>query len=79
MSGEVRGSMCTQLPSVAKGVGLNTTKSLILPELVDLCSDEEVNVRLAGINTVVQILPLVDQGNGTNTFFILLLFKLKSF
>ncbi|RXG53257.1 hypothetical protein Avbf_15628 [Armadillidium vulgare] len=39
--------MCMQLAAVAKGVGLNTTKSLILPELVDLCSDEEVNVRLA--------------------------------
>ncbi|KAL7631393.1 UNVERIFIED_CONTAM: hypothetical protein RMT77_018303 [Armadillidium vulgare] len=67
VSGEVRGSMCMQLAAVAKGVGLNTTKSLILPELVDLCSDEEVNVRLAGINTVVQMLPLVDQETRSDT------------
>lgn len=60
--GEVRGSMCAQLPPVARGLGLDATKTHILPELVDLCSDEETSVRLAGINTVVLIIPLLDQG-----------------
>ncbi|KAK4302712.1 hypothetical protein Pmani_025211 [Petrolisthes manimaculis] len=65
--GEVRGSMCAQLPPVARGLGLDATKTHILPELVDLCSDEETSVRLAGINTVVLIIPLLDQETRVGT------------
>lgn len=65
--GEVRGSMCSQLAAVARGLGLDATKTHILPELVDLCSDEETNVRLAGINTVVLMIPLLDDETRVGT------------
>ncbi|XP_050713956.1 serine/threonine-protein phosphatase 4 regulatory subunit 4-like [Eriocheir sinensis] len=65
--GEVRGSMCGQLAAVARGLGLDATKTHILPELVDLCSDEETSVRLAGINTVVLMIPLLDDETRVGT------------
>lgn len=57
---EVRGCMCRQLDVVARGIGLEATKSAILPELVELANDEESYVRLTGIETVVQMLPMLD-------------------
>lgn len=42
---------------------LEATKSAILPELVELTNDEESFVRIAGLQTVVNILTLVDEGN----------------
>ncbi|GFR26062.1 hypothetical protein TNCT_568761 [Trichonephila clavata] len=62
---EVRGYMCRQLDIVAKGIGLEATKSAILPELVELANDEETFVRLAAIETVVQMLPLLDDDTCT--------------
>lgn len=41
---------------------LESTKSAILPELVELANDEESSVRLAGLDTVVSILCLLDDG-----------------
>ena len=41
---------------------LEQTKSAILPELVELTNDEESHVRLAGLETVVKILSLLDNG-----------------
>jgi len=41
---------------------LEQTKSAILPELVELTNDEESYVRLAGLETVVSILSLLDDG-----------------
>ena len=41
---------------------LEATKSAILPELVELTNDEECSVRLAGLETVVNILTLLDDG-----------------
>lgn len=58
---EVRGCMCLQLDPVARGLGLEATKSAILPELVELTNDEESYVRIAGLQTVVNILTLVDE------------------
>lgn len=57
---EVRGCMCRQLDAVARGLGLEATKSAILPELVELANDEESYVQLAGIETVVNMLSLLD-------------------
>ena len=48
--------MCVWLGS------LEQTKSAILPELVELTNDEESYVRLAGLETVVNILTLLDDG-----------------
>ncbi|KAK2169619.1 hypothetical protein LSH36_8g03024 [Paralvinella palmiformis] len=64
---EVRGCMCRQLDSVARGLGLEQTKSAILPELVELTNDEESYVRLAGLETVVSILSLLDDETCTET------------
>ncbi|KAL4238285.1 Serine/threonine-protein phosphatase 4 regulatory subunit 4 [Mactra antiquata] len=58
---EVRGCMCLQLDPVSRGLGLEATKSAILPELVELTNDEESYVRIAGLQTVVNILTLVDE------------------
>ena len=41
---------------------LEATKSAILPELVELTNDEESFVRLAGLETVVNVLSLLDDG-----------------
>ncbi|XP_050404688.1 serine/threonine-protein phosphatase 4 regulatory subunit 4 [Patella vulgata] len=57
---EVRGCMCQQLDPVARGLGLEATKSAILPELVELTNDEESYVRIIGLETVVNILTLLD-------------------
>ena len=59
---EVRACMCSQLGLVAKGLGMEDTKSAILPELVELTNDEESNVRITGLDTVVTILPMMDNG-----------------
>lgn len=57
---EVRACMCKQLDSVARGIGLESTKNSILPELVELANDEEGAVRLAALETVVHLLSLLD-------------------
>ncbi|XP_076441962.1 serine/threonine-protein phosphatase 4 regulatory subunit 4-like isoform X2 [Babylonia areolata] len=57
---EVRACMCSHLDTVARGLGLENTKSAILPELVELTNDEESNVRIAGLDTIVNILPMLD-------------------
>ena len=41
---------------------LEATKSAILPELVELTNDEKSYVRLAGLETVVNLLSLLDEG-----------------
>lgn len=41
---------------------LEATKSAILPELVELTNDEESFVRLAGLETVVNVLGVLDDG-----------------
>ncbi|GAB1605554.1 serine/threonine-protein phosphatase 4 regulatory subunit 4-like [Argonauta hians] len=64
---EVRGSMCLQLDLVSRGLGLEATKSSILPELVELTNDEEVSVRIAGLETTVDILTLLDAETCSST------------
>jgi len=41
---------------------LEETKTVILPELVELTNDEHSRVRLAGLDTVVSILMMLDNG-----------------
>ncbi|XP_063958779.1 serine/threonine-protein phosphatase 4 regulatory subunit 4-like isoform X8 [Lytechinus pictus] len=60
---EVRACMCKQLDSVARGLGLEPTRSAILPELVELGKDEESCVRLAALETIVSLLSLLDDVN----------------
>jgi len=63
---EVRATMCSELDSVARGVGLELTKTLILPELVELTKDEQLVVRQAGIQTISNILTLLDDDSCTD-------------
>ena len=64
---EVRNVMCRHLAFVARGVGLELTKSAILPVLVELSNDEGAEVRLSAIETVVHLLSLLDDEVCTNT------------
>lgn len=57
---EVRGEMCRQLDAVARGIGLEATRSAILPELVELGNDEEEAVQLISVETIVRMLPMLD-------------------
>jgi len=41
---------------------VDETRQSILPELVELTNDEHSRVRLAGLDTIVSILPLLDNG-----------------
>ena len=53
---------------------LELTKTLILPELVELTKDEQLIVRQAGIQTVSNILTLLDDGRLWDTAFDLVSF-----
>lgn len=45
--------MCQQLPEVGKGVGPDTTVSVLLPEVFELTRDEEPTVRAAALTCLV--------------------------
>jgi len=64
---DVRNCMCRHLAFVARGVGLDLTKSAILPVLVELSNDESADVRLSAIETVVHLLSLLDDEVCNNT------------
>lgn len=62
---EVRACMCQQLETIARALGLESTQSIIIPELVELTNDEETSVRLAGLETVTNLLSLLDDDTCT--------------
>ncbi|XP_043236204.1 serine/threonine-protein phosphatase 4 regulatory subunit 4-like isoform X4 [Amphibalanus amphitrite] len=64
---EVRAAMCSQLGAVAHGLGPQETRAAIIPELVELSSDEEVAVRLAAFRTLVDMLDILDAETCTQT------------
>ena len=45
---------------------LESTQSIIIPELVELTNDEETSVRLAGLETITNLLSLLDDGENFN-------------
>lgn len=59
---EIRAAICAQLARVAEGLGNLFLKANLLPGLVELAADENVAVRAAAVQTVVQILPLLTTG-----------------
>uniref|UniRef100_A0A8B9MYR4 Protein phosphatase 4 regulatory subunit 4 n=1 Tax=Accipiter nisus TaxID=211598 RepID=A0A8B9MYR4_9AVES len=59
---EVRTCMCRQLEHIAKGIGTELTKTVVLPELVELARDEGSSVRLAAFETLVNLLDMFDAG-----------------
>ncbi|ELK27054.1 Serine/threonine-protein phosphatase 4 regulatory subunit 4, partial [Myotis davidii] len=59
---EVRSCMCRQLENIAQGIGTDLTKSVVLPELIELSRDEGCSVRLAAFETLVNLLDIFDTG-----------------
>uniref|UniRef100_A0A8I3MUH8 Serine/threonine-protein phosphatase 4 regulatory subunit 4 n=2 Tax=Canis lupus familiaris TaxID=9615 RepID=A0A8I3MUH8_CANLF len=59
---EVRSCMCRQLENIAQGIGTELTKSVVLPELIELSRDEGSSVRLAAFETLVNLLDVFDTG-----------------
>uniref|UniRef100_A0A8C3JQU7 Protein phosphatase 4 regulatory subunit 4 n=1 Tax=Calidris pygmaea TaxID=425635 RepID=A0A8C3JQU7_9CHAR len=59
---EVRACMCRQLEHIAQGIGTELTKTVVLPELVELARDESSSVRLAAFETLVNLLDMFDAG-----------------
>ncbi|XP_052594821.1 serine/threonine-protein phosphatase 4 regulatory subunit 4 isoform X5 [Peromyscus californicus insignis] len=59
---EVRSCMCRQLENIAQGIGTELTKSVVLPELIELSGDESGSVRLAAFETLVNMLDMFDTG-----------------
>ncbi|XP_025268824.1 serine/threonine-protein phosphatase 4 regulatory subunit 4-like isoform X3 [Camponotus floridanus] len=57
VNSDVRANICLQLRFVAEGLGAESVKPALLPSLVELASDEESNVRYASVQTIVYLLP----------------------
>ncbi|XP_029898146.1 serine/threonine-protein phosphatase 4 regulatory subunit 4 isoform X3 [Aquila chrysaetos chrysaetos] len=64
---EVRTCMCRQLEHIAKGIGTELTKTVVLPELVELARDEGSSVRLAAFETLVNLLDMFDADDRSQT------------
>ncbi|XP_062858429.1 serine/threonine-protein phosphatase 4 regulatory subunit 4 isoform X2 [Trichomycterus rosablanca] len=66
---KVRSCMCRQLENIARGIGLDHTKAVLLPELVELARDEISTVRLAAFDTIISLLDLFDNDDRTRVIF----------
>ncbi|XP_027426847.1 serine/threonine-protein phosphatase 4 regulatory subunit 4 isoform X1 [Zalophus californianus] len=64
---EVRSCMCRQLENIAQGIGTELTKSMVLPELIELSRDEGSSVRLAAFETLVNLLDVFDTDDRSQT------------
>ncbi|XP_052549588.1 serine/threonine-protein phosphatase 4 regulatory subunit 4 isoform X2 [Tympanuchus pallidicinctus] len=64
---EVRTCMCRQLEHIAQGIGTELTKTVVLPELVELARDEGSSVRLAAFETLVNLLDMFDSDDRRQT------------
>ncbi|XP_018045216.1 PREDICTED: serine/threonine-protein phosphatase 4 regulatory subunit 4-like isoform X2 [Atta colombica] len=66
VNSEVRASICLQLRFVAEGLDAESVKPALLPSLVELASDEESSVRYASVQTIVYLLPHLQEDIITN-------------
>ncbi|XP_069714808.1 serine/threonine-protein phosphatase 4 regulatory subunit 4 isoform X5 [Phaenicophaeus curvirostris] len=64
---EVRTCICRQLEHIAQGIGTELTKTVVLPELVELARDEDSSVRLAAFETLVNLLDMFDADDRSQT------------
>ncbi|KAM6201277.1 LOW QUALITY PROTEIN: serine/threonine-protein phosphatase 4 regulatory subunit 4 [Rhynchocyon petersi] len=64
---EVRSCMCRQLENIAQGIGTELTKSMVLPDLIELSRDENSSVRLAAFETLVNLLDIFDTDDRSQT------------
>ncbi|UYV63380.1 PPP4R4 [Cordylochernes scorpioides] len=69
---DVRATMCSQLDFVARGIGLETSRSAVLPELVELAQDEAAGVRRAAVRALAAMAPLLSHEDGRTTLAPLL-------
>jgi len=58
---EVRQCMCRQLDRLARALGVDLAMSLIFPELIELTNDEECCVRIAGVETLTELISFLDE------------------
>lgn len=72
VSGEVRGSMCHQLPFIARGLPPDAVKPALLPLLVELAVDEEQYVRLAAVHAISELVTILPADVLTHTIVPLL-------
>nr|XP_034188377.1 serine/threonine-protein phosphatase 4 regulatory subunit 4-like isoform X5 [Osmia lignaria] len=75
VNSEVRASICLQLRFVAEGLGAESVKPALLPSLVELANDEEINVRCASVQIIAHLLPHL-QEDSIKTIIIPLIKKL---
>ncbi|CAG5126044.1 unnamed protein product, partial [Candidula unifasciata] len=58
---DVRACMCQRLDVIARGLGLELTKSKLLPQLIELSEDESQNVVCACLETTANIIGMLDR------------------
>ncbi|XP_059161165.1 serine/threonine-protein phosphatase 4 regulatory subunit 4-like isoform X2 [Physella acuta] len=58
---DVRACMCQRLDVVAHGLGLDLTKSKLLPQLIELSEDESPSVICACLETTANIISMLDR------------------
>ncbi|XP_057661531.1 serine/threonine-protein phosphatase 4 regulatory subunit 4-like isoform X2 [Diorhabda carinulata] len=65
---EVRAAMCSELPNIAKGIANEiNVKIALLPCLVELSSDENMQVRAAAVDAAVLLIPFLNAETITST------------
>ncbi len=61
LEADVRHCACRHLVApLARGLGAESARAALLPQLVELSNDEAARVRLAAVEAVVQVLALLD-------------------
>ncbi|XP_061757439.1 serine/threonine-protein phosphatase 4 regulatory subunit 4 isoform X2 [Nerophis ophidion] len=60
---EVRACMCRQLENIATATGADETSTQLLPDLVDLARDGHCDVRLAALDTIINLMEKIDSEN----------------
>lgn len=62
VSEEVRASVCGVLAPVAAGLSQESIRSHLMPNLLNLCCDDKVNVKIAALHAILDLIPRVDHG-----------------
>lgn len=62
VSEEVRASVCGVLAPVAAGLSQESIRNHLMPSLLNLCCDDKVNVKIAALHAILDLIPHVDHG-----------------
>uniref|UniRef100_A0A8C6KRP7 Protein phosphatase 4 regulatory subunit 4 n=1 Tax=Nothobranchius furzeri TaxID=105023 RepID=A0A8C6KRP7_NOTFU len=63
---EVRVCMCRQMEIIARAVGVDDTRTKVLPELAELAGDEESSVRVAAFDSIINLMEMLDSEDRLN-------------